>query len=88
MSLQIPVIGPILKKAAIARFTRTLSTMFAAGVPLVEAMKSVAGATGNIVYQDATMKMRDEISTGTAHAARHGEHRPVPEHGRADDRGR
>jgi len=63
-SLQIPVIGPILKKAAIARFTRTLSTMFAAGVPLVEAMKSVAGATGNIVYQDATMKMRDEISTG------------------------
>jgi len=64
MSLQIPVIGPILKKAAIARFARTLATMFAAGVPLVEAMKSVAGATGNIVYQDATMKMRDEISTG------------------------
>jgi type IV pilus assembly protein PilC len=64
MSLQIPVIGPILKKAAIARFTRTLATMFGAGVPLVEAMKSVAGATGNIVYQDATMKMRDEISTG------------------------
>jgi type IV pilus assembly protein PilC len=64
LSLQVPVIGPILKKAAIARFTRTLATMFAAGVPLVEAMKSVAGATGNIVYQDATMKMRDEISTG------------------------
>ena len=64
MSLQIPVIGPILKKAAIARFARTLATMFGAGVPLVEAMKSVAGATGNIVYQDATMKMRDEISTG------------------------
>jgi type IV pilus assembly protein PilC len=64
MSLQIPVIGPILKKAAIARFARTLSTMFAAGVPLVEAMKSVAGATGNIVYQDAVLKMRDEISTG------------------------
>jgi len=64
MSLQIPVIGPILKKAAIARFTRTLATMFSAGVPLVEAMKSVAGATGNIVYQDATMRMRDEISTG------------------------
>jgi type IV pilus assembly protein PilC len=64
VSLQIPVIGPILKKAAIARFARTLATMFAAGVPLVEAMKSVAGATGNIVYQDATMRMRDEISTG------------------------
>jgi len=64
LSLQMPVIGPILKKAAIARFTRTLATMFGAGVPLVEAMKSVAGATGNIVYQDATMRMRDEISTG------------------------
>jgi type IV pilus assembly protein PilC len=64
MSLQIPVIGPILKKAAIARFARTLATMFGAGVPLVEAMKSVAGATGNIVYQDAVMRMRDEISTG------------------------
>ena len=64
VSLQIPVIGPILKKAAIARFARTLATMFAAGVPLVEAMKSVAGATGNIVYQDATMRMRDEVSTG------------------------
>ena len=64
MSLQIPVIGPILKKAAIARFARTLATMFAAGVPLVEAMKSVAGATGNIVYQDAVLRMRDEIATG------------------------
>jgi type IV pilus assembly protein PilC len=64
MSLQIPVIGPILKKAAIARFARTLATMFGAGVPLVEAMKSVAGATGNIVYHDAVMRMRDEISTG------------------------
>jgi type IV pilus assembly protein PilC len=64
LSLQIPVIGPILRKSAIARYARTLATMFAAGVPLVEAMKSVAGATGNIVYQDAVMKMRDEISTG------------------------
>jgi len=64
LSLQIPVIGPILKKAAIARFARTLATMFGAGVPLVEAMKSVAGATGNIVYQDAVLRMRDEISTG------------------------
>jgi type IV pilus assembly protein PilC len=64
MSLQVPVIGPILKKAAIARYARTLATMFGAGVPLVEAMKSVAGATGNIVYHDAVLKMRDEISTG------------------------
>jgi type IV pilus assembly protein PilC len=63
-SLEIPVIGPILKKAAIARFSRTLATMFAAGVPLVEAMKSVAGATGNILYQDAVLRMRDEIATG------------------------
>ena len=64
MALQIPVIGPILRKASIARFARTLATMFAAGVPLVEAMKSVAGATGNIVYQDAVLTMRDEIATG------------------------
>ncbi len=64
LSLQLPVIGPILRKAAIARFARTLATMFAAGVPLVEAMKSVAGATGNIVYQDAVLTMRDEIATG------------------------
>ena len=64
MSLGIPVIGPILRKSAIARFARTLSTMFAAGVPLVEAMKSVSGATGNIVYQDAVLRMRDSISTG------------------------
>jgi type IV pilus assembly protein PilC len=64
MSLQIPVIGPILKKSAIARFARTLATMFGAGVPLVEAMKSVAGATGNIIYQDGVLRMRDEISTG------------------------
>ena len=64
LSLGIPVIGPILRKAAIARFARTLATMFGAGVPLVEAMKSVAGATGNIMYQDAVLRMRDEISTG------------------------
>ena len=65
MSLRMPVLGPILVKAAIARFARTLSTMFSAGVPLVEAMESVAGATGNIVYEDATMRMRDEVATGT-----------------------
>ena len=63
--LKIPIIGMILNKAAIARFARTLSTMFAAGVPLVEAMTSVAGAVGNVVYGEAVIKMRDEVSTGT-----------------------
>jgi type IV pilus assembly protein PilC len=58
------VLGPILVKAAIARYARTLSTMFAAGVPLVEAMESVAGATGNIVYETAVLRMRDEVATG------------------------
>ena len=62
--LKFPIIGPILNKAAIARYARTLSTMFAAGVPLVEALESVAGATGNIVYENAVMKMRDEVATG------------------------
>ena len=64
LSLKIPIIGPILNKSAIARYARTLSTMFAAGVPLVEALESVAGATGNIVYEDAVLKMRDEVATG------------------------
>jgi type IV pilus assembly protein PilC len=63
-SLRLPIIGPILHKAAIARFARTLATMFAAGVPLVEALESVAGATGNIVYENAVMKIRDEVATG------------------------
>ncbi|MBK1648275.1 type II secretion system F family protein [Rhabdochromatium marinum] len=63
-SLKIAIIGPILNKAAIARFARTLSTMFAAGVPLVEALSSVSGATGNIVYSDAVLKMREEVATG------------------------
>jgi type IV pilus assembly protein PilC len=62
--LKFPIIGPILVKAAIARFARTLSTMFAAGVPLVEAMGSVAGACGNIVYEEAVLRMKDEVATG------------------------
>lgn len=65
LSLKIPVVGDILVKATIARFARTLGTMFAAGVPLVEAMNSVAGAAGNSVYQDAIYTIRDEIATGT-----------------------
>ena len=64
--LKMPVIGNILHKAAIARFARTLSTMFAAGVPLVESMGSVAGAAGNVVYSNAILRVRDEVSTGTA----------------------
>jgi type IV pilus assembly protein PilC len=66
MSLSVPIIGNILTKAAIARFARTLSTMFAAGVPLVEAMESVAGAVGNVVYREAVIKMRDAVATGTS----------------------
>jgi type IV pilus assembly protein PilC len=62
--LKVPIIGPILNKSAIARYARTLSTTFAAGVPLVEALESVAGATGNIVYETAVLKMRDEVATG------------------------
>jgi len=63
--LKIPVIGVVMEKGAIARFARTFSTMFKAGVPLVESMVSVAGATGNIVFSEATLEMRDEVSTGT-----------------------
>jgi len=64
MMLKLPIVGPILQKASIARYARTLSTMFAAGVPLVEAMESVAGATGNIVYEEGVLTMRDEVATG------------------------
>jgi type IV pilus assembly protein PilC len=64
LMLKMPIVGPILQKSAIARFARTLSTMFAAGVPLVEAMSSVAGATGNIVYEEAVLRMKDEVATG------------------------
>ena len=62
--LKAPIIGPILVKSAIARFARTLSTMFAAGVPLVEGLESVSGACGNIVYEVGVLEMRDEVATG------------------------
>lgn len=65
ISLKLPVLGDITTKSAIARFSRTLETMSAAGVPLVEAMDSVAGATGNIIYYKASLKIRDEVSQGT-----------------------
>jgi len=64
--LKVPVFGNLIRIATIARFARTLSTMFAAGVPLVEALDSVAGASGNRVYYDATKKIQSEISTGTS----------------------
>jgi type IV pilus assembly protein PilC len=64
ISLRLPIIGKILDLSANARFARTLSTTFAAGVPLVDAMGSVAGATGNAEYQDAVLEMRDAVATG------------------------
>lgn len=62
--LKIPVVGLILNKSAVARFARTLATMSAAGVPLVEALESVAGACGNIIYNEIVLKMREEVATG------------------------
>lgn len=64
--LRLPIFGPVIRKATIARWTRTLSTMFAAGVPLVEALDSVGGAAGNYVYLEATRKIQTEVSTGTS----------------------
>jgi type IV pilus assembly protein PilC len=66
LMLKMPIFGVLVDKSCIARWTRTLSTMFAAGVPLVEALDSVGGAAGNIVYQSATQKIQQEVSTGTA----------------------
>lgn len=63
-SLKLPVIGKILEKSSLARFTRTLATTFAAGVPLPDALASCAGATGNVVYRNALMKVRDDVTTG------------------------
>jgi type IV pilus assembly protein PilC len=62
--LKLPIVGIILHKSAVARFARTLATMSAAGVPLVEALESVAGACGNIIYSEAVLKMREEVATG------------------------
>lgn len=62
--LKIPVVGPLLYKSAVARYARTLSTTFAAGVPLVEALDSVAGATGNVVFRNAVNKVKQDVSTG------------------------
>jgi type IV pilus assembly protein PilC len=64
--LKVPIFGPVIRKAAIARWTRTLATMFAAGVPLVEALDSVGGASGNALYLEATKRIQNEVSTGTS----------------------
>jgi type IV pilus assembly protein PilC len=64
LTLKMPVIGDVIKNSALARFTRTLSTTFAAGVPLVDALTSCAGATGNVVYREATLRVRDDVTTG------------------------
>lgn len=63
-TLKIPLFGELTRKSAVARYARVLSTTFAAGVPLVEALESVAGAVGNVVYKDAVLKIRDEVATG------------------------
>ncbi len=63
--LKVPIIGDILDKSAVARFARTLSTTFSAGVPLVDALDSAAGASGNVVYRTAILNIKDEVSTGT-----------------------
>ena len=64
--LRLPIFGDVIRKATIARWSRTLATMFAAGVPLVEALDSVAGASGNYVYYEATRRIQSEVSTGTS----------------------
>jgi type IV pilus assembly protein PilC len=64
VALKMPIIGVIPDKSSVARFARTLATTFAAGVPLVEALESVAGACGNVVYEIAVLKIRDEVATG------------------------
>ena len=66
VSLRLPIFGTILRKAAIARFARTLATMFGSGVPLVDGLTSVAGATGNHVYHDASLEIREAVTTGQA----------------------
>ncbi|HEX6411724.1 MAG TPA: type II secretion system F family protein [Burkholderiales bacterium] len=66
MMLRLPVFGDLVRKSSVARWTRTLSTMFAAGVPLVEALDSVGGAAGNYVYAQATKQIKQEVATGTS----------------------
>ncbi|MEJ2042378.1 MAG: type II secretion system F family protein [Reinekea sp.] len=69
LSIKLPVFGPILYQSAMARYARTLSTTFAAGVPLVQALESAAGASGNIVYETAIMRVKNDVETGSELAA-------------------
>ncbi|MBI6751572.1 type II secretion system F family protein, partial [Pseudomonas syringae] len=62
--LKVPIIGPLIFKSSVARYARTLATTFAAGVPLVEALDSVAGATGNVIFKNAVNKVKQDVSTG------------------------
>jgi len=66
LALRLPIFGEVIRKATLARWTRTLSTMFAAGVPLVEALDSVGGASGNYIYREATKQIKAEVSTGSS----------------------
>src|SRR5690606_9968130 len=64
-AIKAPIVGDIVFKATVARFARTLATTFAAGVPLVDALESVAGATGNVIYRNAVLRIKEEVSSGT-----------------------
>ena len=87
--LRIPVFGDLINKSVVARWTRTLSTMFAAGVPLVEALDSVGGASGNAVYADwLPSRSRSDVSTGSALTTSMTDHRRLPDDGAADGRHR
>ena len=81
LMLKLPVFGDLVRKSTIARWTRTLSTMFAAGVPLVEALDSVGGASGNYVYVDATKQIQAEVSHRHGAHRRDAERQRLPEHG-------
>ncbi len=84
LMLKVPVFGDLVRKSTIARWTRTLSTMFAAGVPLVEALDSVGGASGNYVYLAATKQIQQEVSHRHEPDRRDAERQRVPEHGDPD----
>ncbi len=87
LALKLPVIGPILEKTAIARYARTLETMFAAGTPLVEALCSVSGAVGNIVFSNGVDQIQQEVATGTQlNKAMSVKCKLIPQYGDSDDR--
>ena len=79
--LRLPVFGTIVRKATIARWARTTSTLFAAGVPLVEVLDSVAGASGNILYEEATQDIRAKVTTRSVADIQYAKHGYVPQYG-------